>query len=254
LPQVAPEWAWQTLTWVCVGGSLLIALVLFRRLNWGSSRAGGIAGMLLVCGIIQAGGPLPQSLLFRDWVISLDRYLLPLLPFTIALTLWGLQDVRLNQRVAWATTALIAIYAIAGTRDALVFQRNVWNMAEYALSQGIPMTRLDAGYAWDSYHLYEFSEKYDIPVQTPGEFGTWWTNNVYAPATDSAFIVASRPDVPGYFQIAYVEYSTWLQTEPTYLYLMQRNDITLPVADPFAGLEQPPPEAPPAQPDGQAGG
>jgi hypothetical protein len=269
MPAVAPEWVWPTLTGVCVGGSLVMAVALCRRMRWGSPRWGGVAGLVVVCGVIQAGGPLPQSLLFRNWVISLDRYLLPLLPFAIALTLWGLKDVRLNQPVAWTATALIAAYAIAGTRDALVFQRNVWNMAEYAVAQGIPMTRLDAGYAWDAYHLYEFSDEYDIPAQTPGEYYTWWTN-VYAPATDSAFVVATGTTIdapacgtgldyvdeyhPGYQTIAYVEYSSWLQSDPTYLCLLQRNDVALPPADPFAGLEQPPPAAPPAQRDGQAGG
>jgi hypothetical protein len=249
LPEVAPDWVWPVLTGACIGGSLLMAIVLCRRVRWGSPRAGGVAGLLLVCGVIQAGGPLPQSLLFRDWVISLDRYLLPLLPFAIALTLWGLKDVRLHLPVAWTATALMAAFAIAGTRDALVFQRNVWSMGEYALAQGIPLTRLDAGYAWDAYHLWEFSDRYAIPAQTPGPYYTWWTN-VYAAATDSAFIVATSPEVGGYTLIAYVEYSSWLQTDPTYLYLLQRNDVTIPPSDPFSDLGQPPAPEGPAGPVG----
>ena len=73
----------------------------------------------------------PQSLLFRNWVISLDRYLLPLLPFAIVLALWALKDTRFNEPVAWTFLAILAVISITSTRDALYFQRNVWHMARY---------------------------------------------------------------------------------------------------------------------------
>jgi hypothetical protein len=243
-PPLAPEWAWQVLTWSCLGGSLLIALILCRKIERppgaGWPRGAGVAGLVLACGLIQVGGPLPQSLLFRNWVISLDRYLLPLLPFALALTLWGLKDVRLRLSLAWVGVGLMAAYSIAGTRDALVFQRNVWHMAKYALEIGVPITRLDAGYAWDAYHLWEYSYEYGIPAQTPWEYNTWWTN-VYAPATDSAYVVATGP-VDGYTEIAIVEYSAWLQPEPTYLYLLRRWDVDVPIGHPGAQADAQPEE------------
>jgi hypothetical protein len=252
LPWVADDWVWTLLTWVCVGASMLMAIALCRRVSWGSPRNGGVAGLLLICGVIQAGGPVPQSLLFRNWVISLDRYLLPLLPFAIALTLWGLKDVRLRLPVAWVGIALMAAFAVAGTRDELVFQRNVWKMASYANELGIQNTQLDAGYAWDAYHLWEYGYEYGIPPQSPPGFGTWWTD-VYAPATNSSYVVATGPApgfewelVSGYVPIAYVEYSTWLQDEPTYLYLLRRWDAPDPPG--------PAPAPPPAAPDPEAGG
>ena len=242
---VADVWVWEVLTGLCVGGSLVMAIALLRRASWGSPRQGGVAGMVLICGLIQAAGAVPPSLLFRNWVISLDRYLLPLLPFAIALTLWALKDVRLTMPIAWAGVVLMAIYSVVGTRDSLVFQRNVWNMAEYAVELGVPIVRLDAGYAWDAYHLWQFSYENGIPAQTPPEYYTWWTN-VYAPVTDSAYVVAAGPSpvpggaiVDGYTEIAYVKYSSWLHDEPTYLYLLRRWDAPLPPGHPDAEAAAP---------------
>jgi hypothetical protein len=198
-------------------------VALARRVKPGSPRAGGVAGFIVTVGILQAGGVVPQSLLFRNWVISLDRYLLPLLPFTVALVIWALKDLRLNLLVGWVAVAIMAAFSIAGTRDSLVFHRNVWRMAEFANSLGVPNQRLDAGYAWDAYHLWEYSDANRIPPQTPPPYGTWWTD-VYAQATDSSYIVSGGP-VNGYSAVWVVEYSQWLQEEPTYLYLMRRNDI-----------------------------
>lgn len=225
-PAIAADWLWNWFTGVCVVTSLVMGVVLARRVKPGSPRGGGVAGFIVTVGILQAGGVVPQSLLFRNWVISLDRYLLPLLPFTVALVIWALKDLRLNLIVGWVAVAIMAAYSIAGTRDSLVFHRNIWRMAEFANSLGIPNQRLDAGYAWDAYHLWEYSDANGIPPQTPWPYGTWWTD-VYAPATDSSYIVSGGP-VEGYSPLWSVEYSQWLQQEPTTLYLMRRNDVAGP--------------------------
>ena len=38
----------------------------------------------------------------------------------------------------------LALFAVAGTRDYLVFMRAVWATAEQAVARGVPLDRLDA--------------------------------------------------------------------------------------------------------------
>jgi hypothetical protein len=143
-----------------------------------------------------------------------------LMPFAILLVLWALNDVRVVAPAAWVFVGLTALFSIAGTRDALVYQEHVWTLAEQMNEQGVPNTSLDAGYAWDAYHLWEFGVANRIPEK---QFtGTWWTD-VYAPATDSTYVIAGEP-LPGYVVLSQHPYSSWLQRKPVSLYVLQRED------------------------------
>ena len=97
--------------------------------------------------------------------------------------------------------------------------RAVWAMGEEAIAAGVPLDRLDAGSGWDGYHLYEYGRDNHIRSRTP-KGGPWWVY-FYAPATDSAYVVAGKP-LPGYHVIREQPYSSWLQREPTNLYLLNR--------------------------------
>ena len=163
---------------------------------------------------------MPPSYHYIGWAAgSLDRYLLPLVPLAIALTLWGLRGVRIALPLGWVVVTGLAVFAIVGTRDYLVFMRAVWALGEEAVAQGVPLDRLDAGSGWDGYHLYEYGLENPIRSRTP-KGGPWWVY-FYAPATDSAYVVASKPQ-PRYLVVAKRPYSSWLQTEPMNLYLLRR--------------------------------
>jgi hypothetical protein len=136
------------------------------------------------------------------------------------LTLWTLNPWNMRQEIAWFAAAAMALFSILGTRDALVFQSDVWKLSEQLNQRGVPNTRLDAGYAWDAYHLWEFGEQFDIPQQTPD--GTWWTD-VYARPTDSTYVIAGGP-IPGYRVLSVQPYSAWLQRKPVAFYVLRRED------------------------------
>jgi hypothetical protein len=220
-PPLADPWVYDLLTLICAAAALISAAALIRRLEASGGAAGAQAGMLLAIGAWQAAGVLPQSFLFRNWIISLDRYLLPLLPFAIALLLWAINDVRLREPVAWVATALIALFAVVGTRDALTFQSDVWSLARQLNQAGVADTRLDAGYAWDAYHLWEYGESQHIDRRTPD--GTWWTD-VYAKPTDSSYVIAGAP-LAGYDVLSVHPFSSWLQQDPTALYVLRRSGL-----------------------------
>jgi 4-amino-4-deoxy-L-arabinose transferase-like glycosyltransferase len=225
-PALAGHDAFVAVTIACGVASFLFALAVARSMGRQLGPDRSAAGMIVGLMAWQVVGAVPPSLLFRNWVISLDRYILPLMPFAILLVLWALNDVRLVLPLAWPLVALLALFSIAGTRDALVFQENVWMLARQLNNQGVQNTSLDAGYAWDAYHLWEFGVANGIPQK---QFtGSWWTD-VYAPATDSTYIIAGSP-IPGYLVLREQPYSAWLQREPVLLYVLQR--------------EPPPPDAP----------
>lgn len=208
-------------TGACAASILLLTLACCGRIGAAPSRGGGAAGLVGAIVLWQVLGILAPSFHFLYWAGSLDRYLLPLLPFTICLGLWALRDVRLLTPAAWVVVAAFALFAVAGTRDFLVFQDATWDMARYANALGVPNTRLDAGASWDGYHLYEYSRDNRIPQQTPDR--PWWVD-LFAPATNSHYLVSTTP-FEGYETVAWSEYSSWLQPEPTYLYLLRRSDV-----------------------------
>jgi hypothetical protein len=191
----------------------------------GRRAAPPVGVVLVLCvALAQALSVLPPSFVFINWYSEgyltpgTDRYFLPLLPLSICLALWGLRDVRLALPVAWVGLGLMATISVAGTRDSLVFQRTIWDTAEGLVRSGVPPTQIDGGAPWDGYHLWEYSVAKQVPVQTPGV--AWWLY-VFAPASDSTYVVAGAP-LDGYDLVRTVPYSSWLQTKPTELYLQHR--------------------------------
>ena len=229
-PALFPEPEMSTIrlwvTWVCVGSAIVFGAATIARVGTVATPERAIAAMLLFVGLGQVAGVMPPSFHFRDWAISLDRYLLPLLPFGIALLLWSLHGRRMMLPIGWIVVGLFAAYSIVGTRDFLTFQKATWDYARYAnYDLGVPLTQLNGGSSWDGYFLHEYGDGYGIPQQTWN--GPWW-NNLFATATDSTYVVSGSPTAPSdgtYVVIGQREYSSWLQSEPVYLYLMQRQQL-----------------------------
>ncbi len=210
-------------TAACAVASFVLVLALCRRVGVPPSPDRAAAGLALTIALWQVVGIMPPSYHFRNWIISVDRYLLPILPFAVCLGFWALRDIRLNLPVAWLTVAVFAVFSVAGTRDFLVLQEATWAMARDTYAAGVPLTQIDGGSSWDGYHLWEYSDANNIPRQTP--HGPWWTN-LFAPATDSTYIVSTTPyvgEVMGPYDVIGVrEYSSWLHSDPVYLFLLRR--------------------------------
>jgi hypothetical protein len=207
------------ITWLCLASALVFGLFTTNAVASPPSHERSAAGMLIAIGGFQVVGILPPSFHFADWIISVDRYLLPLVPIAIGLLLWAIRDITINTVRLWVLTGLLAAFSIAATRDCLVVQEETWASARRGISYGIPLTMLDAGASWDGYHLYEYSEANGITQQSPG--GPWWTN-LFGPATNSTYIVATLP-LPGFVVVEAREYSSWLDPDPTLLYLLRRD-------------------------------
>ena len=221
-PPLLGPWAWDVLTIICVIASLIAILAIIRAFAGEANAERSGAALLATIGIIQAAGVIPQSLMFRNWIISLDRYMLPMFPFLIALFLWSIRGERFPSKVAWVLTIAMAVFSIAGTRDALVFQNTAWGLARWLNYQGVPNTMIDAGYPWDAYHLWEYGEAAGITTpQTPEQYATWWTGS-YAKPTNSTYIISGAP-IKGYQTIAVQPFSAWLHGPTQYLFILRRD-------------------------------
>ncbi len=99
-----------------------------RQRRWPGRAGRAAAGLVFAVLVGQAVGVLPPTFHFQNPVpgailtITLDRYLLPLLPLALALAVWAVAGMRLPSWPAWAVTAVLAVVSVAGTHDFLVFQ------------------------------------------------------------------------------------------------------------------------------------
>jgi 4-amino-4-deoxy-L-arabinose transferase-like glycosyltransferase len=225
--------SWQMLdllTAVCAISSLLIVCLVVARLMrsdpMDDSRSA--AGIVLCVFAGQVAGVWPPSFHFRDWIISVDRYLLPLLPLAICLGVWALRGLPWSRTGAWLVLAGIAIISIAGTRDFLVYQGEMWNISRRTYAMGVPLTQIDGGAAWDGYYLYEYSIAAGLDQQTPS--GPWWTD-LFGPATTSDYVVAASP-LQGYDVIEQQPVSSWLAGQSPSLFLLRRDDFNGPPFSP----------------------
>ena len=210
------------ITYAIFGSSALFLIVVSRRFGKGFSSERATASLIGSLAIWQIIGIMPPSFHFANWIISVDRYLLPILPFAVCLMLWAVKDMRLSMPVAWIVAGLLALYSIMGTRDFLVLQDATWDMGRVALSVGVPIDSLDAGAAWGGYYLYDFGMEYGIETRSPPG-SPWWTD-LFAKATDSSYLVGTSA-ADGWTVIAQEEYSSWLHDEPQYMYLMRRPEV-----------------------------
>jgi len=209
------------ITLVCLASAALYGLMVAQRMNQKRTANRASVSLLVVIGLFQVAGVIPPSYHFRDWIISVDRYLLPVVPFSICLAMWAIRDISINTVRAWGLAAVMALFSVVATRDFIVFEDETWNFAQYAVDSGVPLTKLDAGPSWDGYHLYEDAQEQGIVQTTP--WGPWWTY-LFAPTTDSTYLVSSTL-VPGYVFVEEREYSSWLVDEAPKLYLLRRETI-----------------------------
>jgi 4-amino-4-deoxy-L-arabinose transferase-like glycosyltransferase len=208
---------WATMVVAVSAG--LVALLVSRGVGFAPGRDRTGAGIVLAVTIWQAIGLLPPSFHYIRRGYSLDRYLLPMLPLIVVLLLWAMKDLRLFQPIGWTIVAAMLAFSVAGTRDYLTFLDTVWDIAGDAHSSGISTTSIDAGAAWDGYNLYTYGLDNNITrARTRG--GPWWMT-FYGLASDSTYIVASKPK-DGYDIMWVRRYSSWLLGEETPVYLLKR--------------------------------
>lgn len=194
---------------------LLTFLALFVRLRVPKDKPQRSLIMFLilsVCGFLAAA--FASSLALQGLVF--DRYLLPLLPFVIALAAAGLVDTTRRFLTATALTALLGLYSMVGVYDAFVAYREVTEMAKDVIASGVDPLEFDGGASWSA---ATFGLVDDEPVHVRSRRGPYWVK-FYAVETDPKLGIALAP-LEGYEVLDKREYTSLLHTADTFLYLIR---------------------------------
>ena len=130
------------------------------------------------------------------------------------------------------------MFSVIGTRDLIVWQKATWALAHEANCMGVPNDRFNGGHAWTGYYLSDGAypdpnQSARTPLPRP-----WWMEQL-GPASDSIFLLSTVP-FPRHTVIKQVEYSQWLQSEPTTLYLLRREETLGPPPPQLAPTRCPP--------------
>ncbi len=177
---------------------------------------------------------LPSLVSDNNLTPGLERYLLPALPTIITLVLLALPGERTSQALSWGVILLLAGFSWAGTHDMLQLHQKIWETGSQANQLGIKNQHLDAGASWDGYHLFDNSlpgvipsqtPRYEVIIETPIEpitvsAPTWW-HRLWAPQTDSQYIVSGAP-LAGFETIYQTCYYSLLRQKEITLYLLRR--------------------------------
>jgi 4-amino-4-deoxy-L-arabinose transferase-like glycosyltransferase len=200
-----------------VGAGFVVIRAVADRATTRRAEA-GLVGALLVAMVL---GILAPSFQYRTVSSSpsLDRYLLPIIPLAIALVVWAAQGIRWSRVLVGLGVAAALVFSVVGTRDFLVFHRELWSVARGLNDQGVSNAELDAGAGWDRYYRSGRTEGVE---RDPALHVPWWvvdTGPIYI--TDSTYVIATTP-LDGYEVVRRVPYSSILQTRDTDLLVLRR--------------------------------
>ncbi len=143
----------------------------------------------------------------------IDRYLLFVLPFVLALAAPS-QDAparsgRIGRAIALAWIAAAIGLAAAATHDYFAWNRARWDAIAAATHLGATPQTLDGGFEYNGYYGFETKPR------TFGEGKSWWW------VKDDRYVVAFSP-VAGFTPIAQFPVKRWLARTPATIYLLQR--------------------------------
>ena len=166
------------------------------------------------------GALLGLQILLVMAVKGFDRYLLPALAFLLAyVALYYGKKFCMNRAVAVFGIVAMGAYAIIGTQNYVRWNETRWHEARALaapLAQNIEPSRIDAGYEWCGWSLYEQSRG----VENPHDRSKPWYVNSICPANTAEYVI-SFSELPGYEVLKKAEYKSWYDTSP-WLYVLKK--------------------------------
>jgi hypothetical protein len=139
-----------------------------------------------------------------------DRYLLFVLPFALALVARCWPGPTGRVRIAAAMSiALALILGVAATHDYFAWNRSRWDAIHAAERLGATPDTLDGGFEYNAYYRFE------IKPRITGAGKSWWWI-----ADDRYAVAFSVP--PGFIELARFDVDRWLARTPPAIYLLER--------------------------------
>ncbi|MEM7308280.1 MAG: hypothetical protein AAF682_16490 [Planctomycetota bacterium] len=145
---------------------------------------------------------------------AFDRYLLPVLPLACGALAARAEGPTLRAprlAAALAPAVCLLLFAVAGTRDYLAWNRARWDeLHELVGERGVALSRIDGGFEFNGLHLY--SRDYE---RAP-ERSWWWVE-------DDEYVLAFAP-IDGYAVERRVAVRRWLPPCEDELLVLRRRD------------------------------
>jgi 4-amino-4-deoxy-L-arabinose transferase-like glycosyltransferase len=216
------EWVWSGLALV---GTAIFALFAARlweefrawiRARTGWERAGDPYILLALLGV---------SYFLFSTVVSpalFERYMLPILPLLVLFALPRIATVNNKGGASaipgWRHLLLVpfALFSLMGMADYRAYAGARWEAAEELLREGIPPSRIDAGFEWIGWHLYDEGAKL---VRAGDKFPR--TNHPPYALLDPVYRVEGYL-WDGYEEVRTVQYTSWLHGGQTRRIVVQR--------------------------------
>ncbi|HZQ06898.1 MAG TPA: glycosyltransferase family 39 protein [Anaerolineae bacterium] len=187
-------------------GIVLSALIIGR---WGKPFSPPLALIYLTTLILALA-----SLTFFTYF---ERYLLPLLPGVIILLLDVTRRVRVSILAGAVGLIVVALFSIALMQDYFAWNQVRWDAGRDLLTHGAPVERIDGGYEWNGWHLYDASVAFIRAQNVPMTIDPWKY------ILDPQYMFTFQP-VPDYHIMQEYPFATPLRAGGTdKLYLLERN-------------------------------
>ena len=136
----------------------------------------------------------------------LDRHLLMVLPFALAMILAGATSLRIPP-LAGVLVALVAWWAVAGTHDYLAWNRARHGGLEALRASGVPATEIDGGVEFNAWYLAPDLGTWPSDAEArsgqPATVRSWWW------VVDDRFVASFTP-LAGYVVRDRRPYARWL--------------------------------------------
>ena len=133
---------------------------------------------------------------FPTWAFFFDRHLLAFFPTLVVLSAVaadraaGDRGPSLIGTVGAAVViAVFAFYSVAATHDVHAFSRLAFRAGEDLVHAGVDPHRIDAGYAFDGWHVYEGQR--GRPMQARAH-DAWWVRSLF-PSIRTDYVVSLTP-------------------------------------------------------------
>jgi hypothetical protein len=144
--------------------------------------------------------------------VYIDRYLLFVLPFALALAVPA-RDAPASGRggraLALAWIAAVVGLSVAATHDYFAWNRARWDAIAVATRLGATPETLDGGFEYNGYYGFE------VKPRAYGAGKSWWW------VKDDRYVVAFTP-VEGFVPLAQFPVKRWLARTPSTIYLLAR--------------------------------
>ncbi len=86
-----------------------------------------------------------------------ERYLLPLLPGAIVLLLDATRRFRFSFAAGAAGALVVGVLSVLLMRDYFAWNATRWDAGRALLASGVPVEKIDGGYEWNGWYLYDAS-------------------------------------------------------------------------------------------------